>query len=137
MRLRLIITELEQYNTLQQYLHNNSEFSMENFADASTTVLELSSPSSSSSQASITAAANATTVSTSIYPQIEVWGLDPLFHSTRLVLIGCLKQQKILHVVEKATHYEFYYLRRPINNVEVCGIVVNKKVFKNKGDLQQ
>lgn len=66
-------------------------------------------------------------------PPIEVWGLDPLFHSTRVVLISFLKNPVMLKVVEAATHFEFYYMSRPVSKVEICGVIVNRKVFKNRG----
>jgi hypothetical protein len=66
-------------------------------------------------------------------PPIEAWGLDPLFHSARVVLINCLKNSAMLKVVEAATHFEFYYISRPVSKVEICGVVVNRKMFKNRG----
>lgn len=74
------------------------------------------------------------------YPPISSWGLDPMYHSFRKMLISSLLAD--LEVVPRTLYYEMYptfisavnaipspllfsYLyRRPIKRVEIVGIVV-------------
>ena len=66
-------------------------------------------------------------------PPVQNWGLDPLFHSHRCILIGAIMNPSITQIVQKPSYYEFYYLKRPFSKLEIWGIVVNKKVTKTRG----
>ena len=61
---------------------------------------------------------------------ISIWGLDPQFNIFKLVLIGNLKNFLITKISTNFNHYEFYYMNRAFNKVEICGIIINKKSSK-------
>ena len=64
---------------------------------------------------------------------IGSWGLDLLYNTYLLTFIGALHNTSIVKFITKTNHYEFYYMNRPFNKVEICGILVNKKLAKTKG----
>ena len=66
---------------------------------------------------------------------ISLWGLDPQFNIFKLVLIGNLKNLLITKISINFNHYEFYYMNRAFNKVEICGIIINKKSSKYRCEI--
>jgi aspartyl/asparaginyl-tRNA synthetase len=60
---------------------------------------------------------------------VNTWGLDAQFSSFRKLLIGHLKALKI---VQHGMCFEYYLANRSIQQVEVMGYVVSKRVMSKK-----
>ena len=61
---------------------------------------------------------------------ITLFGRDPMFSSRRVCMIAQLHNPLIVSSVVKMDHLEFYYMKRPFQKVEICGILTKRKFTK-------
>jgi len=61
-----------------------------------------------------------------------LWGLDPLFSTARKMLVFSLRQEVQVVTRPMEGRYEFYLYDRPLQRVEVVGVIVKKTVKTKK-----
>ena len=61
---------------------------------------------------------------------IMLFGRDPMFSSFRVCTIAQLHNPQVVSKVVKMDHIEFYYMKRPFQKVEVCGVLTKCKYTK-------
>ena len=61
---------------------------------------------------------------------IMLFGRDPMFSSHRVCTISQLHNPRVVSEVVKMDHIEFYYMKRPFQKIEICGILTRHKYSK-------